>query len=133
LYPYNKHIFHESEFLQEIRNLSVCEETDHPLPASSGIVQPPASSVTSQNSEEASSKLVTPSDISHILDTRKTEADNASERRGSSRCGAAVLLTGSPCKNKLTEDLEQNVATYKKKASNDKMKDGTKQNQIHER
>jgi hypothetical protein len=60
---------------------------------------------------------------------RKTTAHNISERRGSSRCGAAVLITSSSCKNKLTEDLENNAAKYKKKAGNDKTKGGVKQNQ----
>jgi hypothetical protein len=32
LFPYNRHIFHESEFVQEIQNLSGCEETEHVLP-----------------------------------------------------------------------------------------------------
>jgi hypothetical protein len=67
-------------------------------------------------------------DISPITDIRKTTARNTSERRGSSRCGAAVLLTSSPYKNKFTEDLEKNAAKYKKKAGNDRMKGGVKQN-----
>jgi hypothetical protein len=70
-----------------------------------------------------------PSDICRIPDIRKTMAHNTSERRGSSRCGAAVLLTSSPYKNKLTEDLENNAAKYKKKEGNDKVKGDVKQNQ----
>jgi hypothetical protein len=56
----------------------------------------------------------------------------SAERRGSSRCGAAVLLTSSPYKNKLTEDLENNEAKDKKKEGNDKTKGGVKQNQTRD-
>jgi hypothetical protein len=52
LFLYNRHIFHESEFLQEIGNLNGCEETEHALPGPSCIVQPPASIITSPDSEE---------------------------------------------------------------------------------
>jgi hypothetical protein len=54
---YNRHIFHESKFLQEIQNLSGCEETEHALPGPSGIVQSPASVVRSPDSEETPSSL----------------------------------------------------------------------------
>jgi hypothetical protein len=104
LFLYNRHIFHESEFLQEYQYISGCEETEHALPGPSRIVQPPVAILTSPDSEETSSRLVMPSDISGIPDIRKTTAHNTSERRGSSRCGAAVLLTSSPYKNQLTED-----------------------------
>jgi hypothetical protein len=114
---------------EDIQNLRGCEETEHALPRPSGKVQPSASVVTGPNSEETLSRLVMPSDICRIPDIRKTTAHNTSERRGSSQCGAAVLLTSSPHKNKLTEDLEKNAAKDKKKAGNDKMKGGVKQNQ----
>jgi hypothetical protein len=131
LFPDNSHIFHESEFLQEIQNLIGCEETEHTLPGPSGLVQPPAPIVTSPNSEEASFKIVMPSDISPIPNISKTTAHNTSERSGPSRRDAAVLLTSSPYKNKLTEDFEKNAAKYKKTSGNDKMKGGVKQNQTH--
>jgi hypothetical protein len=115
LFPYNRHIFHESEFLHEYQNKRCCEETEHALPGPSSIVQPPVASITGPDSEETSSRFVMPSDISRTPDIRKTMAHNISERRGSSRCGAAVLLTSSPYKDKLTEDLEKNAAKDKKK------------------
>jgi hypothetical protein len=71
LFPYNGNIFHESEFLQEIHNLIGCEETEYPLLAPSGIVQPPASSVMCSNSEET--------DLSPVPDIRKTTSRNISE------------------------------------------------------
>jgi hypothetical protein len=43
-------------------------------------------------------------------------------------CNAA-LLTSSPYKNKLTEDLEKKAAKGKKKAGNEKKEAGEKQNQ----
>jgi hypothetical protein len=126
LFPYNRHIFHESEFLQVYKNISGCEETEHALPGPSCIVQSPVASVTSPDSEETSSRIVMPSDISHIPDIRKPTAHNISERRVSSRCGAAVLLTSSSYKNQLPEDLEKNAAKDKKKEGSDKMKGGVK-------
>jgi hypothetical protein len=51
-----------------------------------------------------------PSDISPNPDIHKATAHSTSGKRRSSRCGAAALITISPYKKKLTEDLEKKVA-----------------------
>ena len=67
----NSSSYDESEFLQKVQILSWSKELEHALASSSGLVQPPVSSVPVQSREEISSKLVLRSDVSPLPDIQE--------------------------------------------------------------
>jgi hypothetical protein len=95
----NSNIYDKSEFLQEAQILYWSEELDLTLDSSSGIVQPPVSSLTLQNTEDISSKLALPFDVSPLPDIHEN-VRSISVKRRPSQCGSTIVVTSFPYENK---------------------------------
>jgi hypothetical protein len=125
LFPCNRQIFDEHDFLEETqRNIRSCL-LDNPVPCTSSSEEPPNTSstnpqtVTSTVTPSASQNtavVVLPSDISPVPDicSRKHEEPKI---RHPSRKGSAAVLTSSPYKNKLQEDLNRKDTRNQRKFS----------------
>jgi hypothetical protein len=124
LFPCNQYIFDEYDFLEEAQLNITSFLLENPVPGTSSSEEPPNSSstnpqtVTSTVTPSASqntSVVVLPSDISPVEDisSRKHEEQ---KNRHHSRKGSAAVLTSSPYKNKLKEDLKRKDTRNQRKS-----------------
>lgn len=95
----NSNIYDKSGFLQEAQILYWSEELDLTLDSSGGIVQPPVSSFTLQNTEDISSKLALPFDVSPLPDIHEN-VRSISVKLRPSQCGSTIVVTSFPYENK---------------------------------
>jgi len=84
-----------------------------------------------QNIEDTPSKLALPSDVSLLPDIHEIVRSMSVKRRPS-QCGATVVVTSSPYKNKSSGCMEKKAPKEQKKASNEKKEVGIKQSQPRE-